>query len=1039
MLSLFYVLLALPATAQENSRHREVYGQEAARIVPGANYVLVGEAGEYPAYVKFTPGSGPSAAGFITWFKKSLKTPAGVDFVLREENTDQLGFVQSVYHQTYKSYPVDRAEIRVQSRDGKVTSFRGTAFKLEGLNLSPGMAENQALEEALAYFGDDEFLWNIPFWENDIKQHEDNPEATYFPKGELVITRFGSSGKEGNSEYRLAYRFDIYALHDQKRVYVDASSGEILYTLPLASNCEPPVNFSSIFNGTQSIQTEKYTASDYRLNDDCLATEVWVRDWGSNTDVASPTEIENTTNTWTSMDERFGATVMWETKQSYFYFNNVHGRASYDGSNGDLKCYINAVFKTSGGTLYTDNASMAFNGSRMKVGLGSSGTLANSWSSIDIIAHEFTHAVTGTSSGLVYQGEPGALNESFSDIFGEMIENYVTGNNDWLMGDDRTSGAIRSMMNPGVYNDPDTYLGTNWAGTCGACSDNGGVHTNSGVQNYWFYLVAVGGSGTNDNGDSYNVSGIGRTKASAIAFRNAVVKLGNNSDYAAARAGAIEAAEDLYGTCSNEVKQVTNAWYAVGVGDPYVDVSVASKNDISCNGAADGSITLDVEGTSPLSVSWSDGPTSTTRTNLGPGNYTATLTDGTGCTDMVVVTINEPATLVASAVGTSNYNGYNISCNGLSDGEATASAVGGTPPYSYQWNGSAGSQTTAVATNLGAGIYSVVVTDANGCSDAANVILTEPPLLTAAITNASDYNGYNISCNGGSDGWATVTGGGGVPPYSYLWSDGQVTATATNMSAGLYGVTITDANGCTATDSILMTEPDPLTIDAGSNQTVYYGYPPAECADIAWSGAGGGVPPYTISWSDGGAQMHQVCPGEFTTDYVVTITDLNGCEESDTVTICVIDVRCGKKLDKVEMCHVPKGDPGNEHSICVSVNAVAKHLAHGDMLAACGTDHSCPPAKSVIASAKELTKLGAYPNPFDQSTTLQFSSSVQGDVSVVLYDDIGRVVKILYQDKVETGKVYELQVTAGDMSAGIGLCVLRHSDGTVLVQKLIMR
>ena len=110
----------------------------------------------------------------------------------------------------------------------------------------------------------------------------------------------------------------------------------------------------------------------------------------------------------------------------------------------------------------------------------------NPWVSLDIVGHEVSHGVTQSSAGLIYQNESGALNESFSDIFGEMIENYTDDPNDWLMGDDRTDGFIRSMSNPKDKSDPDTYKGTNWKTTSG---DNWGVHTNSGVQNYWFFLL----------------------------------------------------------------------------------------------------------------------------------------------------------------------------------------------------------------------------------------------------------------------------------------------------------------------------------------------------------------------------------------------------------------------------------------------------------------------------------------------------------------------------------------------------------------------
>ena len=131
-----------------------------------------------------------------------------------------------------------------------------------------------------------------------------------------------------------------------------------------------------------------------------------------------------------------------------------------------------------------------------------------------------------------------------------------------------SGGAIRSISNPNAYSQPDTYYGDSWYSGSG---DNGGVHYNSGVQNFWFYLLSVGGSGTNDNGDSYSVTQIGMDAAAAVAYRNLTVYLSSSSQYDDARAGAIQSAIDLYGAGSTEVIAVTNAWYAVGVGDAYDD------------------------------------------------------------------------------------------------------------------------------------------------------------------------------------------------------------------------------------------------------------------------------------------------------------------------------------------------------------------------------------------------------------------------------------------------------------------------------------
>lgn len=198
-------------------------------------------------------------------------------------------------------------------------------------------------------------------------------------------------------------------------------------------------------------------------------------------------------------------------------------------------------------------------------------------SAIDVVGHEFTHGVTNHTSALIYQAESGALNESFSDIFGVMVERSIQGSEDWLHRDD-TGSTNRSLQNPNALGQPDTYNGTNWASTANPSENNdwGGVHTNSGVQNYWFFLLANGGSDTNDDYEAYNVQGIGITDAARIAYQNLTQYLQPSSDFADAREGAINAAIALFGECSQQHISTMNAWHAVGVGDPFTGVCAST-------------------------------------------------------------------------------------------------------------------------------------------------------------------------------------------------------------------------------------------------------------------------------------------------------------------------------------------------------------------------------------------------------------------------------------------------------------------------------
>lgn len=192
---------------------------------------------------------------------------------------------------------------------------------------------------------------------------------------------------------------------------------------------------------------------------------------------------------------------------------------------------------------------------------------------LDVCGHEITHGLTSKTANLAYQKESGALNEGFSDIFGNSIEVWARPTkNSWKLGED-FNYVIRDMANPNAYKQPDTYLGTYWVNVVGCTPTSGstgndqcGVHTNSGVLNYWYYLLTTGGSGTNDKGFAYNVAGIGVDKAAAIAYRTLTTYLTSSSTYLDARMLSLQAASDLYGAGSVEVTQTTNAWDAVGVG-----------------------------------------------------------------------------------------------------------------------------------------------------------------------------------------------------------------------------------------------------------------------------------------------------------------------------------------------------------------------------------------------------------------------------------------------------------------------------------------
>jgi len=299
-----------------------------------------------------------------------------------------------------------------------------------------------------------------------------------------------------------------------------------------------------------------------------------------------------------------------------------------------------------------------------------------------------------------------------------------------------------------------------------------------------------------------------------------------------------------------------------------VTAAIALGNNVSCAGGTDGAATASASGgTAPYTFAWSNGATTANATGLAAGTYTVTATDANGCDDTETITITEPAPLVASIT-----LGSNVSCNGGNDGSATASASGGTTAYSFAWSNGA---TTATVTSLAAGTYTVTVTDANLCDDTETITITEPAVLAAAIALGS-----NVSCNGGNDGSATASAAGGTTAYSFAWSNGATTAAVTGLAAGTYTVTVTDANLCTDTESITITEPTPLvaSILSSSNISCFGLFDGSTTAS-----ASGGTAPYTYSWSSGASTA--TASGLGAGVHTVTITDANGCTDSESVTI----------------------------------------------------------------------------------------------------------------------------------------------------------
>jgi len=293
--------------------------------------------------------------------------------------------------------------------------------------------------------------------------------------------------------------------------------------------------------------------------------------------------------------------------------------------------------------------------------------------------------------------------------------------------------------------------------------------------------------------------------------------------------------------------------------------------NVTCFGLCNGAVSVTTTGgIGPYTYSWSPAPGAGQGTAsvsaLCAGTYTCNVTDSQGCTSSVTTTITQPAVLTISTSGT------DVVCFGQSNGTASGTVGGGTTAYTYSWNPAPTTgQGTSAASGLAAGSYTLNVTDANGCTIASTVTITQPALLTL---NAA---GINATCNGLCNGQLICIPAGGTTSFSFSWSTGCLLASCRNVCAGTYTATVTDAHGCTATDTALIKEPAPLVMSMFPKAAYCNKSDGHDSVFVS-----GGTAGYTYSWSPGAnpaiSTDASIPPGTYT----AYVKDNNGCRDSMT-------------------------------------------------------------------------------------------------------------------------------------------------------------
>ncbi len=499
-----------------------------------------------------------------------------ISMVLKNKTVAKSGLTVSRYTEYYKGIEVAHGSFTLAGKGDKVAFMNGNFYTPdENLSNIAVLSEAAAFGKAIEFVGADKYKWENPIEEAFIKEEYNNVDTTFKPKGKLIWVEDIRS-RQKDHKLHLAYSFDIYADVPMSRqeVFVDASTGKILFSNQLIKHTAAVGG--SRYSGAVPFQSS-FVGGTYRLYDSTRGNGVYTRNMNNGTSYGAATQFTSATNTWpVDPDDDVALDAHWGGSMVYDYLLAQHGRLSWNGTDGQLRQYVH---------YDVDYNNAYWNGSSMTYGDGS-GLAAGRFSpltSLDVTAHEIGHGICQATCGLIYESESGALNEAFSDCWGATIEHWADPHEvdampkaPWEMGEEISTEPLRSLNAPLLQGQPNTYGGTNWFDVVGCIpvggtggNDNCGVHRNSGLMNYWYYLLTMGGAGTNGNGDDYIVNALGWTNAAKILYGTELA-LSSTAEYIDCRAVSIATANTLFGPCSPETQSVTSAWYAVGVGPDYV-------------------------------------------------------------------------------------------------------------------------------------------------------------------------------------------------------------------------------------------------------------------------------------------------------------------------------------------------------------------------------------------------------------------------------------------------------------------------------------
>lgn len=451
---------------------------------------------------------------------------------LKEVKEDDLGMKHYVYQPTIQNIPIANSKVKIHTKsDGEIVSVNGEFHPdvPQKIKQTKSLSKKDAIDSAWDYTG-----VNRSEADTKYKTPEGKQVKTLTENNNLVIYH-------EDGEYTLAYHVELQFVNPTPsnwQIYVNAETGDVLKAQNKVQHATG--TGTGVLGDTKSLNTY-YSGGTYYLYDVSKSMNgvIATFDNNNNGQYSLPgSYVTDTGNTFHSERQKAAVDAHYYASEVYDYYYDKFGRNSYDNNGADIVSSVHF------GSNY-NNA--AWVGNQMIYGDGDGSTFTYLSGADDIVAHELTHAVTDTTAQLVYEYQPGALNESFSDVFG-----YFVDNEDWLMGEDvYTPGisgdGLRSLSNPTEYNQP-AHMNDYQDLPNTEEGDWGGVHINSGIPNKAAY---------------HTINSIGQSRSEQIYYRALTVYLTPNSDFADAKMALVQSAQDLYG--SSTANSVSSAWDSVGV------------------------------------------------------------------------------------------------------------------------------------------------------------------------------------------------------------------------------------------------------------------------------------------------------------------------------------------------------------------------------------------------------------------------------------------------------------------------------------------